>query len=63
MALKDAKDEVERLRRARAEYIRYLHNQHSNWSYQDIVNAVKADLRFGECNKMDVKRALEHRNQ
>ena len=63
MALKDAKDQVERIRRERADYIRYLNARYPKWSYQQIADAVKADPRFGECNKMDVKRALEHRNQ
>ena len=63
MALQDAKNEVERLRRVRVEYIRYLRQLHANWSYQEIADAVKSDPRFGECNKMDVKRALEQRNQ
>ena len=59
MSYTDAKRFLEEQRRKRAEYIRRLAKRNPDWSYQKIADEVA--YVFGECNKMDVSRAL--RNQ
>lgn len=58
MSYTDAKRLLEEQRRKRAEYIRRVAEMHPDWSYQKIADEVA--FVFGECNKMDVYRALRN---
>ena len=59
MSYTEAKRLLEEQRRKRDEYIRRVAEMHPDWKYQQIADEVA--YVFGECNKMDVSRAL--RNQ
>ena len=59
MSYTEAKRFLEEQKRKRTEYIRKIAERNPDWSQQKIADEVARV--FGECNKMDVSRAL--RNQ
>jgi hypothetical protein len=58
MSYTEAKRLLEEQKRKRDEYIRKVAERNPDWSYQKIADEVKRV--FGECNKMDVSRALRN---